>query len=582
MSPLVSLVSISKSYTHEPVFSDLSVVVTDQEKLALIGPNGSGKSTLLKIIAGIESADDGQVVSRRGLKVAYVAQQENFLASDTVYEAAHKVLLENNCDDQARLAQALSVCGIISQDEKIAQLSGGWKKRLAIACALAQEPDLLLLDEPTNHLDIEAVAWLEKLLIETNVPWVAISHDRYFIEACADKVIEIHRRYPNGYLAVDGGYSDFIEAKAERLMQLQRAEASLKEKVRREVAWLRQGARARTTKAKYRVAKTHELVEQLQTLPKSQGRADIEFSSSDKASKQLLKVEDISFSYDKNPIISNLSLLLSAGKKISIVGANGSGKTTLLRVLLGELSVSKGKIQRAKNLVVAHFEQNRKGIDPTLTLRESLTDSGNSVVFQGRELHIHSWINKFGLRQDQLDTRVASLSGGEQARLVLARLMLVPADVLVFDEPTNDLDIDTLEVLEESLLGFEGGLILVTHDRYLIDRVSHEILGLAGEGTHIFCASYAQWLESRSSSPKGKAISTTTKKVSSHQERKELSKIPEQIDRAEKKLSDLQEQLSKAQMSADAVQIQDLCEKLAKQQSEIDKLFSRWQELEQN
>jgi ATP-binding cassette subfamily F protein uup len=487
-SPLLTAESLTKSYTSRPLFENLSFTVSEGDHIGLVGPNGSGKSTLLKILAGMEQADSGTRSVRKRLRVGYVPQDPVFAPGKTVEEVLEEALGEHN---PARMAQTLGKAGFTDREALTDTLSGGWRKRLAIARELVTEPDVLLLDEPTNHLDVEAILWLEALLKSEPEAFVVVSHDRYFLENIARRMLELNRAYPDGLLQTEGRYSDFLEKRDELLKNEAAYQETLANLVRREMEWLRRGPKARTTKAKARINSAGKLIEEL---GESRDRArvstaKIDFTASDRKTKRLLIGKDLR----KRNLFSELDVLLTPGTRLGILGPNGSGKTTLLRVLVGEDEPDAGVIERADRLRVVYFEQNRESLDPTLTLKRALAPEGDSVMYQDRSIHVVSWAKRFLFRAEQLETSVSKLSGGEKARIVLARLMLKPADVLVLDEPTNDLDIPTLDVLEESLLEFPGALVLVTHDRYMIDRVSTHILALDGKGGAEYFADYSQW-----------------------------------------------------------------------------------------
>ena len=495
---LLSCESLGKSYGVKPLFTDLSLGLCEGDHVGLIGPNGSGKSTLLKILAGLDDPDRGSRSVRRQVRIGYVPQEPSFSAAHTVEEALSNVLLDEGLDPHehgSRMAKALSLGGFVRVDQSVATLSGGWKKRLAIAQSLMLEPDVLLMDEPTNHLDVEGILWLERVLQAEPHAFLVVSHDRRFLESVASRIWELNRCYPNGVFQATGRYSDFLEQRDAVLQAQADYQASLANRVRREVEWLRRGPKARTTKAKARVDEAGRLIDELQTIEsrRAQSTAEIDFTASGRKSKQLLVATRLGKSLDGKPIVTDLELRLGPGERIGLLGPNGSGKTTLLKLLAGTLPPDTGSITRADRLRIVTFEQHRESLDQQATLRRSLTPAGDAVVYQDRSIHVISWAKRFLFKPEQLDLPVSRLSGGEQARLFIARLMLQPADLLILDEPTNDLDIPTLDVLEESLLEFTGALVLVTHDRWLLDRVSTRLLALEGEGRAEWFADYAQW-----------------------------------------------------------------------------------------
>lgn len=592
-TPIISLQETSKGFSEHPLFSNLSLAIHEQERLALIGNNGSGKSTLLKIIAGLDEVDRGIVSARKGLRRAYVPQQDVFPPNQTVGEVIEQALTKHGIDhsDIARRSSIyLGAVGFHDDSVEVDSLSGGWKKRLSIACALALEPDCVLLDEPTNHLDIDSILWLEDYLESLRCAIIFVSHDRYFIERLASRVLEINSMFPGGAVVCEGGYSDYLEKREERLEQLQQQRQSLANKVRREVEWLRQGVKARTTKSRARIDEAHRLIDTLKSTPTGeQRRTDIEFSSTQRKTKELIKAERLAQSLGGKRLFSEVSLTLSPGSRLAIVGANGTGKTTFIRTLLGDLPPTSGRVIKAPNLRVAFIDQARSELKDEVTLGDFLCPHGDSVVYQGQSIHVTAWASRFLFNRNHLATTLGSLSGGERARALLAKSMSQECDVLLFDEPTNDLDIMTLENLEESFESFPGAIVLITHDRYLLERSASVVLGLQS-GTGTLFSGYAQWESARDT---GKNSATSKREVPkspdnkskrqtklSYKDARELSSIEKTIATAEAKLSAVQEQIDSGEYSSNATKLTELCDALVAQQNEVERLYSRWQELE--
>jgi len=598
---LLSCESLAKQYGVKALFSDLSLTLNDGDRVGLIGPNGSGKSTLLKILAGLEEPDEGSRSLRRHTRIGYVAQEPVFPEGHTVEETLAAALSAEGHDPHEqgdRIARAVGLGRFARGDQSIAELSGGWKKRLAIARALLIEPDVLLMDEPTNHLDLEGILWLETMLRDEARACLVVSHDRRFLESIASRIWELNRIYPGGLFEAQGRYSDFLEQRDAVLQSQAEYQTSLANRVRREVEWLRRGPKARTTKAKARVDSAGRMIDELEALEdrRQQASAAIDFSSSGRKSKQLLAASGLGKSLGGRPIVSDLDLLLGPGERIGLLGPNGSGKTTLLRMLAGTLEPDRGTLVRADRLRVVAFEQHRESLNQNETLRRALAPAGDAVVYQDRSVHVISWAKRFLFRPEQLDLPVSRLSGGEQARLLIARLMLEPADLLILDEPTNDLDIPTLDVLEDSLLEFPGALILVTHDRWLLDRVSTRLLALDGSGRAGWFADYAQWesaqlrrerAQDEETRPQADvavpaaSAGSQKRKGLSYRERQEWEKMEAKILQAERAVSVCETAANDPAIASSAGQLHEKYAALHSAQADVERLYVRWAELEE-
>ncbi|HEU0142061.1 MAG TPA: ABC-F family ATP-binding cassette domain-containing protein [Bryobacteraceae bacterium] len=596
MPVLLTCQAVSKTYGNQPLFEGISLTISDRDRLGIIGPNGSGKSTFLKILAGLEAPDAGSVAVRKLVQLAYVPQNEAFPAGLTVEQVIRKSLEDTDLppgEHNARLATTLGMAGFENFSLRVDSLSGGWTKRLSIAQRLVRHPDILLLDEPTNHLDLEGILWLERLLAGASFACAVISHDRYFLENVATGMAEINASYPGGMFRVDGNYSEFLARKEEFLHAETRKQEALATKVRRELEWLRRGPKARTTKAKARIDQAGRLMDELAEVSarRKSASAAIDFSATGRRTKALLECEEISKELGGRKLFENLSFKLSPGMRIGLVGPNGSGKTTLLRMLAGEMEPDAGSIRRAELLRVVYFDQNREHLDPGTTLRRALAPEGDSVIFRGRPLHVNAWARRFLFPPEHLEMPAGRLSGGEQARVLIARLMLQPADLLLLDEPTNDLDIPTLETLEESLSEFPGALVLVTHDRYMMDRISTAVIGLDGQGEALAFADYSQWedwLASRSKPPKESPPAARPRQTSAGPERKRLSYIEsreweameERILQAEALIEAAKTEMQQSAAAGEAARLQAAYENMEASQREVDRLYARWAELE--
>ena len=494
MSVLLTCDKIAKSFGSRTVFSDISLSLHDGDRLGVIGPNGAGKSTLLSILSGLEPPDDGTVSFRKGVRIATVVQDPRFDAAATVRDVIAAAARDAE-DRDLEVSKTISRVGFEDPSARAATLSGGWRKRLAIAAALAAQPDLLLLDEPTNHLDLEGTVWLEKLIVAAPFASIFVTHDRYFLENASTRVAEINRAYPLGLFATPGTYSKFLEKRAEFLRAQQKEQQTLANLVEREIEWLRRGAKARTSKSKARIDDAYALQARLaDSRERSRsGTTAVDFTSSGRQTKRLVTVESIAKSMGGHLLFRDLKFTLGPGATLGILGAKGSVKSTLLRILSGDIEPDEGEVRRAENLRVVWFEQNRDSIDLNLSLRRALAPEGDSVIFRDRIIHVNGWAARFLFRAEQLELPLHRLSGGERARVHIARLMLQPADLLLLDEPTNDLDIPTLEVLESNLADFPGAIVLVTHDRFLLDRLSTTLLAMDGRGGVEFFAELSQW-----------------------------------------------------------------------------------------
>lgn len=590
MALLLNCQSIARQFGATTLFENVSLTISDGERHGMIGPNGAGKSTLLKVLAGLDHADRGEVALRKGVRMTYVPQDPVFEPKKTVRE-----ILDEAAFEPTLVPVALGQAGFTDPQVRAGELSGGWRKRLAIAVALVDRPDLMLLDEPTNHLDIEGIAWLERMLAAAPFGCVVVSHDRYFLENVATNMMELNRVYPDGLFRVAGNYSTFLEKREQYFEAQAKHREALEIRVKREVEWLRRGAKARTRKSKARIDTANEMIaalDDIETRTRT-AKAQIDFTASDRKTKKLIEVSGLEYGIGGRTLMRNLDFVLAPGRSLGLAGPNGSGKTTLLRLLLDQLKPTAGEIRRADNLRVVYFEQNRQQIDPALTLKRALAPEGDSVVFNGRTIHVNGWAKQFLFKEDQLVQPVGSLSGGERARVHIARLMLEEADVLLLDEPTNDLDIPTLEVLEDSLTEFRGALVLVTHDRYLMDRVTNAVLGLDGDGGARIYADLSQWetglkearqakaaLAKSQSAPAGKPAEAAPKKRLSYLDQREWEGMEEKILQAEAALEQAHTEVHDASIAGEPRRLEAAYTAMQAAQTEVDRLYARWAELE--
>jgi len=608
LPPIVNAQQITKTFGANPLFQNVSFTISDGDRIGLIGPNGSGKSTLLRILAGEVAADSGEVSFRKRTRLTCVEQDSRFQPGATVRSVIEGALDRcgvSGTERGARFAETLGRAGFEDLEAQANELSGGWQKRLAIVEALVQHPDILLLDEPTNHLDLPGITWLEELLEQAAFASVIVSHDRYFLENVTSDMVELNRIYPDGSLRVHGSYSTFLEKKEEFLHAQSRRQEALENLVHGEIEWLRRGAKARTRKSKARISKAGELMGELADLNARtrSTTAQIDFSATDRKTKRLIELRDVTCTMGTREsgarsLFEGLNFILTAGMRVGLVGPNGSGKTTLLRLLQGDLAPTGGEIRRSDWLRIVYFDQTRT-LDPDVTLRRALAPDGDSVVYRDRVIHVAGWAARFLFTGEQLSQPVGRLSGGERARVLIAQLMLLPADILLLDEPTNDLDIPTLEILEESLLDFPGSLVLVTHDRYMLDRVSSIVLGLNGKGDANTFADYAQWeqwqaqstksdtmtmeagrpIHSGSSRMSGPAAAPAKKKLS-YLEAREHAGIEQRVEEAEQLVKAKHAELEDPANAMDAPRLVSAQAALDAAQRALDVLYDRWAELE--
>ncbi|MFN0138122.1 MAG: ABC-F family ATP-binding cassette domain-containing protein [Phycisphaerae bacterium] len=597
MATLLTCKNLSKHYGSRDLFVELSIGFDEDEHVGLLGPNGSGKSTFLKMIAGLVDPDSGELNRRRGARIGYLPQEDVFPTGETVEAVLSAALADIPIEPHERDTRVAITCtqfGFPAPSQRVDTLSGGWKKRLAIAREVIRRPDLLLLDEPTNHLDIEGIEALEELLSERQFAFLVVSHDRYFLERVTDRVVELNPVYPDGFFSVSGSYSAFLDKRAEFLDAQQAQQATLANIVRRENAFLKSNSKAQRSKSKVRIEEAYKLQDQLAEV---EGRnslvasAGIEFAATGRKSRKLLVGKRLTKSLGGRLLFKDADVELAPGTRLGILGLNGSGKSTLIRVLTGKLPPDAGTIETADELRVVVFDQMREQLPMSDPLRTALAGNSDSVTFGGREIHVSAWARRFLFKQDQLEMLLNELSGGERARIQIARLMLKPADVLVLDEPTNDLDIHSLDVLEESLLEFPGAIVLVTHDRFMLDRVCNEIVSLDGDGEVGRYASCGQWQAARARRAReaAKAVEPAASKKSggksqggklSASEQKELRNIEASITAAEAAVEAATRATEDPSIGHDHVELQKRWSALDAAKAKVAAVYARWELLE--
>ena len=629
---LLVATDLSKSHGLRELFHGVCLSVADGDRVGFIGPNGAGKSTLLRMLAGAEEPDEGSVRTQRSAVIVYVPQRDDFPAGLTPRTAATAAAMKaayGHGDHREAEVLGGMILGKLGfpearMDEPVERLSGGWKKRLSIACGLCEAggaPDLLLLDEPTNHLDVEGIRWLEQFLTRSSNDiragaCVFVTHDRAFLDRVATRVVELSRAYPQGTLTVEGNYTEFLRRRDEFLEAQAKSEATLANEVRVDDAWLARGAKARRTKAKGRIEDSADRREELKDLADrnaaaNAGGARVDFTASGRKTRRLVQATGISKGFEGRTLFKDVELELAPGDRLGLMGPNGSGKTTLLSILCGDLAPDTGTVKFAdpKPRIVV-LRQQRADIPPQTLLRDAICPLGDKVDFQGRTMHITAWSRQFLFKDAQLLQPISSLSGGERARAHIAAMMLEPADILVLDEPTNDLDIPTLEVLEEAVESFPGAVVLVTHDRAMLERLAKSIVVIGAPDASVsVVASLTQALaaleraergaQERDRAARGGAASaaaataapaTTTaaapaepagnRRRLSFKEQRELEGIEAAVEAAERAATTAEARLSEPGVAADHAKMAAACKALETAQAAVATLYARWQELE--
>ncbi|OAM53204.1 ABC transporter ATP-binding protein [Methylovorus sp. MM2] len=631
--PLITLDQASLAYGHHPLLDKASFQLDAGERVGLIGRNGAGKSSLLKVIAGESKLDDGNIWRAPSARVVYVPQEPVLQDTHTVFEAVaeglgelqqtlvdyHSVshqmgepdadidaLLErmqtlqqeldskNGWQSQARVDAVLTRLKL-DADSPVSSLSGGWRKRVALGRALVAEPEVLLLDEPTNHLDLEAIEWLEDLLLSFNGSVLFITHDRRFLDRLATRITELDRGNLTDFV---GTYSNYL-IKKEELLAIEATHAAKFDKVlAQEEAWIRQGIKARRTRNEGRVRQLEKLRLERAARRERQGNVKLTLDSGDRSGKLVAELEDVQKSYGDRTLINGFSTRILRGDRIGLLGPNGIGKSTLLKMILGELEADSGTIQRGTNLNIAYFDQMREQLDDEATLADTISPGSEFVQIGNERKHVISYLEDFLFPPQRSRSPVKSLSGGERNRLLLARLFARPANVLVLDEPTNDLDIDTLELLESLLQEFAGTLFLVSHDRAFLENTVTQVIAFEGNGVLTeFGGGYDDWqrftqqraADKSSAKPKQentKSVAAVTPKPQtsklSFKEVKELETLPAKLEELESAQTEINQQLANPDIyKNDPEKAKTLQSQLAKIDSEIQTTMNRWEALEQ-
>ena len=629
--PLLRLTDVSIAFGTHALLQDAHFQLDAGERVGLLGRNGEGKSTLMKIIAGNIHADHGEIWRQPGLKLSWLEQAPDLPAEATIYDAVadglgelghwltryhtlsqtfdhedanylrelgdlqQKLEAHQGWHFQQRVETTLSKLGLPA-DVAVKGLSGGWKRRVALARALVIEPDVLLLDEPTNHLDFESIAWLEEQVLNFQGAVLFVTHDRAFLQKLATRIIDLDR----GKLASwQGSYEDYCRRKAAALEDEANQNAEFDKKLADEEVWIRQGIKARRTRNEGRVRALERLRQERAQRRNTQGTAKLALERGDASGKKVLEVNDISFSYQDKAIIEHFSTLIQRGDKIGLIGANGAGKSTLLKLLLKQLEPNSGEVTQGTRLEIAYFDQLREQLDPEMTVADTVADGNDFVEIAGNKRHVMSYLGDFLFAPARARSPVKSLSGGEKNRLLLARLFTKPANLIVMDEPTNDLDLETLELLEEKLVNYDGTLLLVSHDRAFLDNVVTSVFVLDGSArVEEFVGGYSDWLEysntlaaktsvAKKTTEVSKAVAATDKPVVkkkklSFKEQRELDELPATIEQLETRQAELTAQVSSPDFYTQSKQNQvtDTLEALKQIENQLTAAYQRWDELE--
>ncbi len=589
---ILELKNLTLALGGPAILQDVNLRVEKGERVSLLGRNGEGKTTLLRIMSGELKPDDGEIIRQSGLRVGYLPQEVPRDLTGKVEEVVAEGLAAHLKDAGSwelanQVAQVLTRAGLDGGAE-FSTLSAGNKRRVLLARAMVIEPDLLLLDEPTNHLDIDAIAWLEDQLARFHGALFFVTHDRAFLRAVAQRIIELDRGRLRDWTC---DYDTFLVRRDEHLRDEKNQWAAFDRKLAEEEIWIRQGVRDRRTRNEGRVRSLMEMREQRQSRRTQAGEARIQLQDSDQSGRLVIRTRNLAFSWPDKVMVQGLNTMIMRGDKVGILGPNGSGKTTLLRLLLGELAPTEGTIQTGTKLQVAYFDQQRAQLDETKTVLENVSEGNSTISFNGQPMHIITYLQKFLFSPDRARSPITHLSGGERNRLLLARLFTQPANLLVLDEPTNDLDLETLELLEELLVTFEGTMLLVSHDREFLDNVTTSTLALEGDGRVTeTVGGYSDWARvsqrnKGADRPKKKAAQPKPKveqpRRLSYKEKKELEALPGQIEAWETEQEQIHGQLADPRLYQEAPErVVDLKKRLEEIEVSLEAGYARWEELE--
>ncbi|MBE0435951.1 MAG: ATP-binding cassette domain-containing protein [Methylomicrobium sp.] len=625
--PLIRLTNVSIAYGTHALLNNADFQLDPGERVGLLGRNGEGKSTLMKIIAGNIQPDHGEIWLQPELKLAWLEQAPELVGESTIYDAVaaglgelgqwitryhalstqldnaddktlqelgdlqHKLESKNGWHFQQQVESTLSRLNLPGE-LPVKSLSGGWKRRVALARALVLEPELLLLDEPTNHLDLESITWLEEQLLNFQGAVLFVTHDRFFLQKLATRIVDLDR---GNLTSWQGTYDDYLRRKASALEDEANQNAEFDKKLAQEEVWIRQGVKARRTRNEGRVRALKKLRDERAQRRNVQGTTKLSLDRGDTSGKKVIEATGLCKAFDGKPVVKDFSTLIQRGDKIGLIGPNGAGKSTLLKLLFKQLEPDSGTVEQGTRLQVAYFDQLREQLDPEMTVADSIADGNDYVDIAGNKRHVMSYLGDFLFAPARARSPVKSLSGGEKNRLLLARLFTKPANLIIMDEPTNDLDLETLELLEEKLVDYDGTLLLVSHDRSFLDNVVTSVLVFEGGGViseHI--GGYSDWfanyqntkaadiaVKKTESIEKKTSNDTPKKKKLSYKEQKELDELPDLIDRLESEQTVINEKINSPEFyKSDPTLIAETLERLKNIDKEMEHAFQRWHDLE--
>jgi ABC transport system ATP-binding/permease protein len=606
MSIVFNAHKIKKSIGPRMLFQGITFGIESGSRIGLVGPNGAGKSTLLKCMAGLDETDDGDMVWTSQVKRSYITQSPVYRDDQSLKDflVSGLTALEIKDFDSSELTydlwELISKLNLQETDleKKFVELSGGGQKKAQIIRALLSKPDFLLMDEPTNHLDVDSIMWVEDYLRNRqDIGYIIVTHDRLFLENTVDEILEINPTFKDGYIRSRGGYAEYIEQRNEYVRAQNVQQQRRQNDLRTELAWLRRGAIARLKKQQARQNSAHELiaeVDNLKTLNRSR-KIDIEMKTSGKSPKKLVEINHLNVSRNSKKLITDLNFLIHKNTRLGLLGANGSGKSTLIQLILDSEKLTggleyTGEIKKYDDIKVNYFEQNRKSLNPNASVLKNICPDGDYVHVHGKPVHVRGYLDRFGFRHDQHDLKVKEISGGEQNRLLLAILMTQECQLLILDEPTNDLDFQTLDSLKETLDQFDGAIILVSHDRAFLDEVCNEVLYFSQEKNDnelIRFVSFLQWQDWISEKKKAEVIaaknaSKNPKKTArlSYKEEREYGIIEESIAKKESDVDKLKADLSNEDVTSNAKKLLEITTQIGALEIEIEKSYQRWQVLE--